>query len=97
MQTSLKVSFSLMTVSCANWMKMSASVAVRLQSVVCSCTNHHQYAIYVPLHARDWVDLLSHQMITDTSNPSCVTDIDASSAAPQINALSVQSAHCSIE
>lgn len=96
MQTNLKVLFSLMTVSCANWMKMSASAAVRLQSVVCFCTNHHQYAVCVPLHARDWVDPLSHQMITDTSNPSCVTDINASSAAPQINALLVQQIHCPI-
>lgn len=70
MQTSLKVSFSLMTVSCANWMKMSASAAVRLQSVVCSCTNHHQYSVCVPLRAQDWVDPLSHQMIRDTSKIS---------------------------
>lgn len=93
MQTSLKVSFSLMTVSCANWMKMSASDAMRLQSVVCFCTNHHQYAVCVPLHVLDWVDPLSHQMITDTSNPSCVTVINASLAAPQISALSIQRTH----
>lgn len=86
MQTSLKVSFSLMTVSCANWMKMSALLAARLQSVPCSCTNHHPYAIRVPLHARDWVDLLSHHMITDSSSASCGTDIDATSAGPQIGA-----------
>lgn len=69
---------------------------MRLQSVVRFCTNHHQYAICVPLHARDWVDPLSHQMITDISNPSHVTDIDDSSAAPQINALSVQWIYCPI-
>lgn len=74
-----------MTVSCANWMKMS--VSVRLQSVMCFCTNHHQYAACVALRTQDWVDPSSHQMITDTSNASRATDTDASSAAPQISAL----------
>lgn len=60
-----------------------------LQSVVRSGTNHHQYADCVPHHAQDWVDLLSHQMITDTSLPSRVTDINASSSATQINAMSI--------
>lgn len=74
---------------------MSASAAMRLQSVVCSVPITISMP-FVFLHAWDWVDPLSHQMITDTSDLSRVTDIDDSSAAPQINALCVQQTHCPI-